>query len=176
MFVEKSLKDIKRSGGAPYIGEQNMANTYTQLYIHLIFAVEHRDRLIQSSFKEELQKYTTGIIQNKGNKLLAINLMPDHAHIFLGLDPVNAISNLVGVTKKSSGDFINEKKWLSGKFNWQEGYGAFSYSHSQIDRVIKYINNQELHHSKRTFKEEYFEILKAFNVEYNNAYLFNFFD
>ena len=153
-----------------------MANTYTQLYIHLIFAVEHRDRLILPSFKEELQKYITGIIQNKGNKLLAINLMPDHCHIFLGLDPVNAVSNLVGITKKSSGDLVNEKKWLRGKFNWQQGYGAFTYSRSQIDNVIKYINNQKQHHKKRTFREEYLEILKAFNVQYNHAYLFKFFD
>ena len=153
-----------------------MANTYTQLYIHLIFAVEHRDRLIDPSFKEELQKYITGTLQNKGNKLLAINVMPDHSHIFLGLDPVNAISNLVGITKKSSCDFINEKKWLQGKFNWQEGYGAFSYSHSQIDSVIKYINNQEQHHKKKTFKDEYLKMLKSFNVLYNDIYLFKFLD
>lgn len=153
-----------------------MANTYTQLYIHLIFAVEHRDRLVHPFFKEELQRYITGIIQNKGNKLLAINLMPEHGHIFLGLDPVNAISNLVGITKKSSSDFINAKKWLRGKFNWQEGYGAFSYSHSQINRVIKYINNQEQHHRKKTFQEEYLAILKVFSVQYNNAYLFKFID
>lgn len=153
-----------------------MANTYTQLYIHLIFAVEHRNRLILSSFKEELQKYITGTIQNKGNKLLAINFMPDHGHIFIGLNPVNAISSLVGTVKKSSCDFINEKKWLRGKFNGQEGYGAFSYSHSQIDRVIKYIDNQQQHHKKKTFREEYLEMLEAFNVQYNNAYLFKFFD
>lgn len=153
-----------------------MANTYTQLYIHLVFAVQHRDRLIHSSSKEELQKYMTGLIQNKENKLLAINLMPDHGHIFLGLNPSNAISSLVGITKKSSTDFINAKRWLRGKFNWQEGYGAFSYSHSQIDRVIKYINNQEKHHKRKTFREEYLEILKSFNIKYNKEYLFNFFD
>jgi len=113
-----------------------MANTYTQLYIHLVFAVEHRDRLIHSSFKDELMKYMTGIIQNKGNKLLAINTMPDHGHIFLGLNPKNAISDLAKEVKVSSTDFINEKKWLRGRFHWQEGYGAFSYSHSQIDRVV----------------------------------------
>ena len=123
-----------------------MANTYTQLYIHLVFAVEHRDRLIHSSFKDELMKYMTGIIQNKGNKLLAINTMPDHGHIFLGLNPKNAISDLAKEVKVSSTDFINEKKWLRGRFHWQEGYGAFSYSHSQIDRVVKYILNQEKQH------------------------------
>ena len=122
-----------------------MANTYTQLYIHLIFAVKYRNRLISRSFKEELQKYITGIIQNKGNKLLAINTMPDHAHIFLGYNPAMAIS-------------------------------AFSYSHSQIDRVVKYIRNQEKHHKKNTFREEYLKILNTFDVEYKEEYLFKFFD
>jgi REP element-mobilizing transposase RayT len=104
-----------------------MANTYTQLYNHLVFAVENRDRLIHPSFKDELMKYMPGIIQNKGNKLLAINLMPDHAHIFLGLNPKNSISDLVKDVKVSSTDFINNKKWFRGRFHWQEGYGAFSY-------------------------------------------------
>ena len=153
-----------------------MANTYTQLYVHLVFAVEHRDRLIHSSFREEIHKYITGIIKNKENKLLAINVMPDHCHIFLGLHPINAISDLVRDIKKSSTDFINNKKWLRGKFNWQEGYGAFSYSHSQIDRVIKYVNNQENHHKTKTFKEEYIQFLKMFNIDYNDSYLFKFFD
>lgn len=153
-----------------------MANTYTQLYIHLVFAVKHRNRLISISFKEELQKYITGIIKNKGNKLLAINTMPDHAHIFLGYNPKNAISDLVRDTKKASSDFINEKRWLRGKFNWQTGYGAFSYSKSQIDDVIKYINNQEMHHRRNTFKDEYINMLNAFDVQYQKEYLFEFFD
>jgi REP-associated tyrosine transposase len=153
-----------------------MANTYTQLYIHLVFAVKHRSGLFSISFKEELQKYITGIIQNKENKLLAINAMPDHAHVFIGLNPVNSISDLVRDTKKSSSDFINEKRWLSGNFNWQKGYGAFSYSHSQIDGVIKYINNQEKHHKKNTFREEYIKILNSFNMQYKDEYLFDFFD
>jgi putative transposase len=153
-----------------------MANTYTQLYVHLVFAVEHRDRLIHSSFREEIHKYITGIIKNKENKLLGINVMPDHCHILLGLHPINAISDLVRDIKKSSTDFINNKKWLRGKFNWQEGYGAFSYSHSQIDRVRKYVNNQENHHKTKTFKEEYIQFLKMFNIDYNDSYLFKFFD
>ncbi|OGU82666.1 MAG: transposase [Ignavibacteria bacterium RBG_16_35_7] len=153
-----------------------MANTYTQLYIHLVFAVEHRDRLLHSTFKDEVMKYMTGIIQNKGNKLLAINIMPDHAHIFLGLNPKNAISDLVKNIKVSSTDFINNKKWLRGRFHWQEGYSAFSYSHSQIDSVVKYILNQEKHHRRITFKEEYTKMLKAFNVKYEDAYLFKWFD
>jgi REP element-mobilizing transposase RayT len=153
-----------------------MANTYTQLYIHLVFAVEHRDKLIHPSFKDELMKYITGIIQNKGNKLLAINTMPDHSHIFLGLNPKNAISDLAKEVKVSSTDFINEKKWLRGRFHWQEGYGAFSYSHSQIDRVVKYIINQEKQHKRISFKEEYIKMLKAFEIKYEDAYLFKWFD
>ena len=153
-----------------------MANTYTQLYIHLVFAVEHRDRLVHSSFKDEVMKYMTGIIQNKRNKLLAINIMPDHAHIFLGLNPSNAISDLVKDIKVSSTDFINDKKWLRGRFHWQEGYGAFSYSHSQIDSVVKYIINQEKHHRRITFKEEYIKMLKAFDIKYEDVYLFKWFD
>src|SRR3989339_1964184 len=148
-----------------------MANTYTQLYIHLVFAVEHRDRLIHPSFKDELMKYMTGIIQNKGNKLLAINTMPDHGHIFLGLNPKNAISDLAKEVKVSSTDFINEKKWLRGRFHWQEGYGAFSYSHSQIDRVVKYILNQEKHHKKQTFREEYIQLLKKYNIPFDEKYV-----
>ncbi len=153
-----------------------MANTYTQLYIHLVFAVEHRDRLIHPSFKDELMKYITGIMQNKGNKLLAINTMCDHAHIFLGLNPKNAISDLVRDVKVSSTDFINEKKWLRGRFHWQDGFGAFSYSHSQIDRVVKYILNQEKHHRRISFKEEYIKMLQAFDIKYEDAYLFKWFD
>ena len=153
-----------------------MANTYTQLYVHLVFAVEHRDRLILPSFKDELMKYITGIIQNKGNKLLATNTMPDHCHVFLGLNPKDTISGLVKDVKVSSGDFINDKKWLRGKFHWQEGYGAFSYSHSQIDTVVKYILNQEKHHKRISFKEEYIKILKSFDVKYEETYLFKWFD
>ena len=153
-----------------------MANTYTQLYIHIVFAVEHRDRLIRSLFKDELMKYITGIIQNKGNKLLAINTMPDHCYLLLGLNPKNAISYLVKDIKVSSTDFINEKNRLKGRFHWQEGYGAFSYSHSQIDKVVKYIINQESHHKCISFKDEYNKMLKAFNIKYKDAYLFKYFD
>jgi REP element-mobilizing transposase RayT len=152
-----------------------MANTYSQLYIHLVFAVEHRDRLIHSSFKDELMKYITGTVKKKGNKLLAVNTMADHIHIFLGLNPKNAISDLVKDVKVSSTDFINEKKWVKGKFHWQEGYGAFSYSHSQIDKVVKYIINQEKHHRKTSFKDEYIKMLKTFDVKYEDLYLFKWF-
>jgi REP element-mobilizing transposase RayT len=121
-------------------------------------------------------KYITRTIQNKNNKLLAVNTMPDHIHIFIGLNPKNSISDLVKDIKVSSTDFINGKKWLKGKFHWQEGYGAFSYSHSQIDNVIKYIQNQEKHHRRTSFKEEYIKMLKAFDVKYEDLYLFKWFD
>lgn len=121
-------------------------------------------------------KYITGTIQNKGNKLLAINTMPDHIHLFFGMNPQNAISDLVRDIKVSSTDFVNGKKWLKGKFHQQKGFGAFSYSHSQIDKVINYIQNQEKHHKRVTFKDEYIQMLKAFDIKYDDSYLFKWFD
>ncbi len=149
-----------------------MANTYTQIYIHIVFAVQGRQNLIPKEHKEELHKYITGIVQNKGQKLIAINSMPDHVHIFIGMKPAVALSDLVRDIKNNSSTFINEKKWVRGKFIWQKGFGAFSYGHSQIDTVVKYIQNQEEHHEKKTFREEYLEMLKKFEVEYNEKYLF----
>lgn len=149
-----------------------MANTYTQIYIHVVFAVQGRQNLIPKEHKEELHKYITGIVQNKGQKLIAINSMPDHAHVFMGVKPAIALSDLVRDIKNNSSGFINEKKWVRGKFNWQKGFGAFSYGHSQIDVVVKYIFNQEKHHAKKTFREEYVEMLKKFQVEYDEKYLF----
>ncbi|MGH7596056.1 MAG: IS200/IS605 family transposase [bacterium] len=149
-----------------------MANTYTQIYIHVVFAVQGRQNLIPKEHKEELHKYITGIVQNKKQKLIAINSMPDHIHIFIGMKPSIALSDLVRDIKNNSSNFINEKKWIRGKFSWQEGFGAFSYGHSQIDVVVKYIQNQEEHHTKKTFKEEYLEMLKKFDVEYDERYLF----
>jgi len=128
--------------------------------------------LIPDKHKDELQKYITGIIQNRKHKLLAINNMPDHIHIFIGLHPTMALSDLVRDIKAISSKFISEKKWIRGKFEWQKGYGAFSYSHSHIDNVVKYIKNQEEHHKKRTFKEEYMELLEKFEIEYDEKYLF----
>ena len=153
-----------------------MANTYTQIYIQIVFAVQGRQNLIRKIHKEELQKYITGIIQNKKQKLLAINCMPDHGHVFIGMKPSIALSDLVRDIKNNSSTFINKKRWILGKFNWQEGYGAFSYGHSQMDAVIKYIQNQEKHHAKKTFKDEYLELLKRFNVEYDEKYLFEWVD
>jgi REP element-mobilizing transposase RayT len=138
-----------------------------------VFAVQERPNLINAEHKEEIQKYMTGIIRNKKQKLIAINCMPDHTHIFAGMKPSIAISDLVRDIKNNSSSFINQKKWFRGKFRWQEGFGAFSYGHSQIDAVVKYIQNQEKHHAKRTFREEYVELLKKFNIEYDSKYLFN---
>ena len=132
-----------------------MANTYTQIYIQVIFAVYGRLNLIRKEHKEELHKYITGIIRNNGQKLIAINSMPDHVHILIGLKPDLALSDLVRDMKSSSSAFINKRNWLPGKFNWQEGFGAFSYSRSQLDSEVKYIHNQEQHHKKKSFKEEY---------------------
>lgn len=137
-----------------------------------MFAVKGRQCLIPRDHKEELYKYITGIVKNRGQKLIAINGMPDHVHAFIGMTPAVALSDLVRDVKSGSSGFINEQKWVKGRFNWQEGFGAFSYSHSEIDRVVKYIQNQEVHHRKRTFKEEYLEMLKMFAVEYDQQYLF----
>jgi REP element-mobilizing transposase RayT len=149
-----------------------MANTYSQIYIHIIFAVQGRQNLIHKSHREELHKYITGIIQNRGQKMLAIFCMPDHTHLFTGIKPSISVSDLVRDIKAGSSKFINDNRWFNNKFNWQEGFGAFSYSRSQIDTVIKYILGQEEHHRKRTFKEEYIELLKKFEVEYDEKFLF----
>lgn len=150
-----------------------MANTFTQIYIHIIFAVWGRHNLLRKEHKEELHKYITGIIRNKDQKLYAINSMADHVHIFVSIRPNISVSDLVRDIKNNSSKFINTKKWVRGKFHWQEGYGAFSYGHSQIDAVVKYIQNQEKHHAKRTFKDEYLGLLKKFNIDYDERYVFD---
>jgi putative transposase len=150
-----------------------MANTYTQIYLQLVFSPLGRENLIPTKHKEELNKYTTGIIQNRKHKLLAINYMPDHVHILIGYQPSQPLTDLLRDIKSNSSLFINKNKWLPGKFQWQGGYGAFSYSKSQIDDVINYIRNQEEHHKRSTFKEEYLNILKKYAVEYDEKYLFN---
>jgi len=149
-----------------------MANTYTQIYIHVVFAVRHRDAFIASNWKERLHKYITGIIRNQGHKLIAVNTMPDHAHIFIGMKPDIALSDLIRDIKRDSTKFVNKKIKPHHKFSWQEGFGAFTYSHSQIDMVVKYILKQEEHHRRRTFLEEYQSMLKAFAVEYDARYMF----
>nr|WP_294781435.1 IS200/IS605 family transposase [uncultured Flavobacterium sp.] len=149
-----------------------MANTYSQLYIQIVFAVKGRQNLISLKWKDEIYKYITGIITNQKQKLIAINGMPDHIHILVGINPDVSLSDLVRDIKSSSSKFINEQNWINGKFEWQTGFGAFSYGHSQLTNVIKYIENQEEHHKKRTFKEEYIGFLKLFNIDYKNEYLF----
>lgn len=148
-----------------------MANTYTQLHVQLVFAVKHRIALIQPSFKEELHKYMTALIQQHGHKMLQINSMPDHIHIFIGLRPTEAISDLIQHVKSESTKWI-KGKGLSSSFAWQEGFGAFSYSRSHVDDVIRYIQNQEVHHKKETFLDEYKRMLTAFGVEYDDRYVF----
>lgn len=150
-----------------------MSNTYTQIYIHIVFAVQGRQNFINPQLKEKLQKYITGIVTHRSQKLYAINCMPDHTHAFVSIKPDISISDLVRDVKTGSSNFINKNHLIKNKFNWQEGFGAFSYSHSHIDKVVKYILNQEKHHKKKTFREEYLEFLDKFRLEYNTAYLFD---
>ena len=153
-----------------------MPNTFTQIYIHIIFTVKGRLNLIPKRNKEELHKYITGIVTKRDQKLISINSMPDHVHILVGFKPSIAISDLTRDIKAASSKFIKEKGWVKSRFNWQEGFGAFSYSHSQLTAVINYINNQETHHKRKTFKDEYLEFLTRFDIDYKNEYLFEFYD
>ena len=150
-----------------------MADTYTQLYIHIIFAVKGRQSLIPKQHKEALHQYITRIITHKNQIVIRINSMPDHLHILVGITPDVAISDLVRDIKANSSKWINIKRWVAGRFEWQAGFAAFSYAHSQLDAVVHYIKNQEVHHSRQTFKEEYLEFLKRFDVPYNPKYVFD---
>jgi putative transposase len=149
-----------------------LANTYTQIHIQFVFAVKFRNSQIQSEWKDELFKYITGVVKNNKHQLLSINGMPDHLHILIGLRPTQSISDLMQDVKGNSSKWINNRKLTKTKFEWQEGYGAFSYGKSQLNRVKLYIQNQELHHKKKTFKEEYIEFLEKFEVEYDEKYIF----
>lgn len=151
-----------------------MANTYKQAYFHLIFAVANRKALITDDFKNDLEKYITGIIQYYQHKLLAIYAMPNHIHIFIGYDLRQTIPDLVVEIKTSSNSWINTNNLTNYKFSWQKGYGAFTHSHSSVESVCKYIRNQKAHHQNRTFKEEYLEILSDFSIEFKDEYLFDF--
>lgn len=153
-----------------------MAGTFSQIYIQVVFAVQGRSNLISSKWKDELHKYIAGIIKGKDQKSIIVNGMPDHIHAFIGLRPAMAISDLVRDIKNNSSNFINDHNWVQGKFNWQDGYGAFSYGHSQIDKVYNYILNQEKHHQKKTFKDEYIQFLEKFQVPYEERYLFEWLD
>jgi putative transposase len=170
IFVEDDSKKI------PKLREERhllfAANTYTQIYIHIVFAVEGRQSLIPSEHNSELQKYITGIISSQNHKLIAINNLPDHLHLLIGLRPDVSLSHLVRDIKAFSAKFINEKRWVAGRFSWQEGFGAFSHARSQLDTVIRYIQNQPKHHQKQSFRDEYIELLKKFEVDYDQRYIF----
>jgi len=153
-----------------------MPGTFSQIYIQVVFAVKGRQNLIGNSWKTELHKYITGIINGKNQKSIIVNGMPDHLHAFIGLKPAMAIADLVRDIKNNSSNFVNDNKFVKGKFSWQEGYGAFSYSHSHMGSVYNYILNQEKHHKKKTFKDEYLEFLRKFEAEYDEKYLFDWYD
>ena len=149
-----------------------MANTYTQLYIQFIFAVQNRQSAISENWQTNLYKYMTGIIEQQEHKLFAINGISDHVHILISMNPKQAPSDLMFHVKRSSSLWINENKLCPGKFAWQEGFGAFSYGKSQISTIIQYIENQQLHHRKQTFIKEYVGFLKAFEIEYDERYIY----
>ncbi len=152
-----------------------MANTFSQIYLQFVFAVKHRQNLISKDNKEELHRYITGLVQNRNTKMLAVHCMPDHCHLFVGITPTVLISDFVKEIKVESNEFINAKNWVNGKFAWQEGYGVFSYSHSHIDTVVNYVLNQEKHHQKKTFKQEYHKLLEKFEVPFEERFSFDFF-
>ena len=149
-----------------------MPNTYTQIHIQFIFAVKYRNAVIASSWEDELYKYITGIVQNNKHKMLCINGMPDHVHLLIGFKTIQSIADLMQDVKSSSSKWINDSGFTKSKFEWQDGYGGFSYSKSQIDRVVKYINNQKEHHKRKTFLEEYINFLEKFEVDYKPEYVF----
>jgi putative transposase len=151
-----------------------MANTFSQIYLQFVFAVSQRRSLIPREHKEELHKYITGLVQRRNAKMLAVHCMPDHVHLFVGFKPTISMSDFVKEIKVESNQFINSKKWVGEKFKWQEGYGVFSYSRSHVDTVVKYVLNQEEHHRSKSFKVEYFEFLRKFNVAFDEKYAFDF--
>jgi putative transposase len=153
-----------------------MPNTYSQIYIQIVFAVKERECFIKQSFREELEKYITGIVTNKGQKLYAIYCMPDHVHLLVSIKPGLAIADLVRDIKANSSSFIKAKKWVNSIFSWQEGYGVFSYHKSQAKNVLDFILGQPEYHRRISFKEEYLNFLKEHEVEYEQKYLFEFYE
>ena len=149
-----------------------MANTYTQIHIQSVFTVQNRSCVLRKEWKNELYKYITGIVQNHGHKVLAINGMPDHIHVFFGMRPTQSLSDLMQDIKGDSSKWINKKGFIKGHFSWQEGFGGFSYSKSHVDYVIDYIRDQEIHHRRKSFIEEYLEFLVKFEVPYDERYIF----
>ncbi|MBK7128494.1 MAG: IS200/IS605 family transposase [Crocinitomicaceae bacterium] len=150
-----------------------MAGTFSQIYIQYVFAVKGRANLLQKPWRQEVFKYMSGIVKAKNQKPIIINGVEDHVHVLVGIKPSMSISDLVRDIKNNSSNFINEQKFVNGKFSWQEGYGVFSYAHSQVENVYRYIANQEEHHLKRSFKKEYYSFLEKFSVEYDEKYLFD---
>ncbi len=150
-----------------------MAGTFSRIYLQYVFAVKGRENLLLKTWREEVFKYISGIIEGKNQKSIIVNGVSDHVHILVGLRPSISISDLIRDVKNNSSNFINKKGFIKGHFEWQDGYGVFSYSHSQIDEVYKYIQNQEQHHKKITFKEEYHSFLKKFEIEKDEKYLFD---
>ena len=149
-----------------------MSGTFSQIYIQTVFAVKGRENVLDKKWREEVFRYMAGIVKNKGQKSIIVNGVSDHVHVFVGLKPAMSVSDLIRDVKNNSSRFINENKFVKGKFSWQEGHGSFSYSHSQIEDVYNYILNQEEHHKRKTFREEYLKFLKDFNVDYDEKYLF----
>jgi putative transposase len=149
-----------------------MANTYTQIYLHVVFAVSGRACVIDSGRREELQKYMTGIVSRKGQKLIAIYCMPDHVHLLLGLKPDTAPSKLIGEIKTGSTNHINEQRWIGRRFSWQEGFAAFSVSHSHLDRVARYIRDQAARHRRKSFRAEYLGFLERHHIPHDERYIF----
>jgi REP element-mobilizing transposase RayT len=148
-----------------------MSNTYSQIYIHVVFSVRNKRHSINKSWKDELYKYITGIIKSKEQKLIVINGVSDHLHFLVGMRPTCNLSDLIREVKANSSKWINKSNYISGKFFWQEGFGAFSLGHSQLPIIINYINNQDEHHKKATFREEYIQFLKAYDVDYIDKYI-----
>ncbi len=159
LFIEIEAEKNVRLHRSRLTKLMNMANTFSQIYLQFVFAVKQRQSLIPREHKDELHKYITALVQNRKAKMLAIHCMPDHTHLFVGFKPTVLISDFIKEVKVESNEFINGKKWVKGRFSWQEGYGVFSYSHSHIDKVVKYVLNQELHHQQKPFKQEYLELL-----------------
>lgn len=154
------------------IGTHIMANTYTQVHIQVVFAVQNRGSCIHTDWEDALHRYITGIIQNHGHRVLQINGMPDHIHVLFGMRPHQALSDLVKQIKQDSTKWINQQGFVRGRFSWQAGYAAFSYSKSQVPKVVRYIQNQKENHKKKSFREEYLEFLKAFQIDFNESYIF----
>jgi putative transposase len=153
-----------------------MANTYTQLNMHVVFAIKGRENILLNNYRNDLFKYISGILKNTEQFPLAVNGFKDHVHIFFEMQPTKSLSDITRIVKANSSRWINENKFMPGKFSWQEGFGGFSYSRSQRNNVIQYIMNQEEHHKKKTFREEYLELLKLFEIDFNNKYIFEFYE